>query len=590
MQTATTKLTAFFQKRANWNFLLLALVVGGLPFVLRLHIEKRPPESWEFKAFPYPKGNFDIFHYYKGIVLIILSFFMVVLLPKKKLRLVLKYRVLLVAFAFLILISSIFSPFRGYSLLGGAESYQGMLVWLSYVILVTSAAMLYSVKAMIRLFYVVFMAAIIMSVIGVLQYFDLDIRPYFEKVIFHSGLKMIIEKLETGTVYALAYNTNYYGVFMLCNSLVAYFLFLLNSKKQLGYLLFLGYSLVYFNLVASGSRAANVTYCMILLIVISILGIRNRELVKKSLRILVVSIFLYFFLGSMNSEDNSLNNMAIKSIAVSNLKKLEVEYNVLKVVSYDRPELHIKINDSNKLSFLNKFGESQKVHKIGNDTLGFTNKEFSFLKFSFFQKEKKKILNLIYDNWANLPLVIDKQGIYIYDKGRLLPIKNAPKIDYLNRRNSLISGRGMLWGQSLPLFKDVLTFGYGADCFPLAYPNDDYVSRIKTFGMISNSFCTSAHSLYIQIGVEFGVLALVLFILLLSWYLFDSLKLLFKLSLMRPVELICLCCFVVVLGYAVTGITNAAMLSSIINFWVFLGIGIGVNAKIKHQSINQKTN
>lgn len=590
MQTAITKLTAFFQKRANWNFLLLALVVGGLPFVLRLHIEKRPPESWEFKAFPYPKGNFDIFHYYKGIVLIILSFFMVVLLPKKKLRLVLKYRVLLVAFAFLILISSIFSPFRGYSLLGGAESYQGMLVWLSYVILVTSAAVLYSVKAMIRLFYVVFMAAIIMSVIGVLQYFDLDIRPYFEKVIFHSGLKMIIEKLETGTVYALAYNTNYYGVFMLCNSLVAYFLFLLNSKKQLGYLLFLGYSLVYFNLVASGSRAANMTYFTLLLISSIVFLIRNKSHVKKSMPVLGISVLLFFVIGRLNGPDNSLNNIQMEFAKPSNLNFMEQKDNTLRLVSFNRPELRVALTEKNKVMFTNAMGEQQGVLRIKKDTFGFSNNKYNFIRFYFSNNKKYKLLNLVYDTISEFPMVVDKKGFFIHEKGKLLPIKNAPKVDFLNRRNSLVSGRGILWAQSLPLFKNALMFGYGADCFPLAYPNDDYVSRIKTFGMINASFCTSAHSLYTQIGIEFGVLALVLFILLLSWYLFDSLKLLFKLSLMRPVELICLCCFVVVLGYAVTGITNAAMLSSIINFWVFLGIGIGVNAKIKHQSINQKTN
>lgn len=591
MQTAITKLTAFFQKRANWNFLLLALVVGGLPFVLRLHIEKRPPESWEFKAFPYPKGNFDIFHYYKGIVLIILSFFMVVLLPKKKLRLVLKYRVLLVAFAFLILISSIFSPFRGYSLLGGAESYQGVFVWIAYLLLIASSFSIECLDKIKLLMKVIIIVAVVISLIGILEFINFDVRSYFERVIFHSGVKMDSKGLGIGGLHSIGYNSNYYGVFMLANCITVYFVYLMQveslSKKII---LVLSYCLVCFNLVASGTRAVNLTFVVLIIGMELFLFWKNRKIFVKSITLVVITFLIILVVLKTRGENSRLNNIETRGLKNSQLKCIVPKEKGIKIVSFGRPVLNIKIDEANRMMFSTSRGMKLRVKRVNSDTLGFIDSRFDFIKFYFSKSESFKLINLVYDNDKEFPIVADKKGFFIHEKGKLLPIKNAPKVDFLNRRNSLVSGRGMLWAQSLPLFKNVLMFGYGADCFPLAYPNDDYVSRIKTFGMINASFCTSAHSMYTQIGIEFGVLALVLFILLLLLYFFDSLKLLFKLSFTQPVELICLCCFVVVLGYAVTGITNAAMLSSIINFWVFLGIGIGVNAKIKHQSINQKTN
>lgn len=593
MQTAITKLTAFFQKRANWNFLLLALVVGGLPFVLRLHIEKRLPESWEFKAFPYPKGNFDIFHYYKGIVLIILTFGIVVTGNFKKNILSRKYQIAMIILVFLILLSSVFSEFRGYSFLGGAESYQGVLVWFCYIFLIWMASSLSTFSQYIRLMYIALFAGVVLSVIGILQFFRFDIREAFEGLIFHTGIRMKISENIGRIVYSLSYNANYYGVLMLSNCLIAIHLIFITTKKRKYYLLFSAYFLMYFNLITTYSRTANFTYLLLLIVTLVLVLIKSKEKIKTRLSavILAMTILMYLTIGYLIEGNNSLRYIVSGYAGSSLLQKLEVtDTNKLKVVSFDRPEMTIELNAGKKLGFLNNLNKSMVVSKLEGDTLGFVDKRYDFLKFYFSAENQFKIFNLIYDDKVSFPLVIDKKGYYIFDRNKIYPIYDAPKVPWLNRRNSFISGRGILWSQSLPLLKDYLLIGAGADCFPLAYPNNDLVSRIKTFGDLRNSYCTSSHSFFIQIAVEFGVLALFVFLGLLFFYAFESIKLLSTFSFKKTEHFVCLCCFTVVVGYSLAGLLNAAMLSSIINFWVFLGIGIGVNAKIKHQSINQKTN
>jgi len=149
----------------------------------------------------------------------------------------------------------------------------------------------------------------------------------------------------------------------------------------------------------------------------------------------------------------------------------------------------------------------------------------------------------------------------------------------LNKKNGLFTGRGMLWALTIPIMKNTIFLGYGADTFPLLFPNYDYISKHKTrlFG-----YCAASHSLYTQLGLEFGIIALTIFIIAALIYLIESLILLLKIDFTSYIHFISLGCFFSIFSFLLTSVFYSSMLSSSPPFWILMGIGIASNYKIKN--------
>ena len=58
-------------------------------------------------------------------------------------------------------------------------------------------------------------------------------------------------------------------------------------------------------------------------------------------------------------------------------------------------------------------------------------------------------------------------------------VKIAPGAIFTSHE-SFASSRGYIWSRTIPLLKETLFIGTGADTFVIAFPQDDYIGKINS--------------------------------------------------------------------------------------------------------------
>ena len=113
------------------------------------------------------------------------------------------------------------------------------------------------------------------------------------------------------------------------------------------------------------------------------------------------------------------------------------------------------------------------------------------------------------------------------------------------------------------------------------FPQQDYY-RLWRYGF-SKSVMTKPHSLYLQVGVQDGVIALMALIAFFLWYLVDCVRLYISTRFKTYNEQIGVASMLAVIGYAVTGISNDSSVTVSPIFWAVVGLGVWVNARVRKQ-------
>ena len=171
----------------------------------------------------------------------------------------------------------------------------------------------------------------------------------------------------------------------------------------------------------------------------------------------------------------------------------------------------------------------------------------------------------------------------VKEDGSLFYLNGIGKLDELRKVESwgfehqydLATNRGYIWSRTLPLLKDTLFLGKGADNFVYAFPNDDYVGKVSCdFG---SQTVTKPHNMYMQIWVQDGMLACLAFLALYLIFAIKTFRHCFvkgKIAYCRKIQIAIFCGST---GYMVAGIANDSTICVAPIFWVLLGIGYAIN-------------
>jgi len=145
-------------------------------------------------------------------------------------------------------------------------------------------------------------------------------------------------------------------------------------------------------------------------------------------------------------------------------------------------------------------------------------------------------------------------------------------------RHSMFSHRGFLWSRCLPLLADHIFLGSGPDTFVLEFPQNDYL-MMKKNGFYYQ-FLTKPHSMYVQIGVQTGVLSLLCLLVFYGWYAIRSLRLYCFKNVKTLTEGFGVAAFVASVGYMISGLSNDSMVVTAPIFWILTGIGVAANRMV----------
>lgn len=579
------------------NFLLIPLIllIVIVPLVMRLYAYDA--NMSEFAWFTEFESEYDIFLYYRGVILTIIAAVMAFSLIIKLMlgafpSLKKDYWIFfLLGYAVLTFLSTVFSKYSYFGFNGLFEQFETVWIILSYCVVTFYTFIIVRTEKDVNIIKTaLFILLIIMCAIGIMQFVGKDFfsSTLGKKLIIpeeHSELRELLDftfsSNSTHQVYLTLYNPNYVGVFTALLLPVTVML-IPASKRIISKLLWSIISiLLLICAFGSGSKAFLISLMVIALIAVILC---RKYLLKLYIPLLIAACvfivtirgaFAYIGVNPINYIKSALtitkNNYTLQNIEMG---KEDV------IITYNNTILKVRYLDVHGYfiyEFRDEADELLEVERIADYTYELKDKTFDGLSFTHYIGfgDYSLIGSIKYKGSEIYFTFIENEG-YQYITTALKPDTFTPSESAIfTNYDRLISGRGFIWSRTIPLLKDSLILGSGADTFAMQFPHDDYIARLNAG--YYNTLITKPHSLYFQIGVQHGVPALICFLIVCMWYIIQSLRLYWGIDFSNKNQLFGIGLMLGVIGYLILGISNDSSVALAPLFWMIIGLGFAVN-------------
>lgn len=577
-----------------WSLIPLLIIIGFVPLIVYAKIIELTPleeRNWTGGIF-----QLDFFSYYKAywlvVLTIILVLFTILLLILKKIQI--KKPAFLIPIGFYILfsiLSTLFALDQRVALRGFMEMFQGLYVLLSYSLLIIIVYHLVEKENQVKILMGAFIfLGVIIGILGFYQYIGQDpfqtergLNLILPRVLepIASELKFIFNKYD---IYATLGNTNFVGSYAALMIPLAFVLYLYSKK-----LIFQTFNIIFLGLMllvgyGSNSRAGIIGIIVSLLMIIILF---RRMILSKPFKILfpfvlmgVVGLVLNIATeGKVIKEIQSIN--IFKAIEEAKIyadnrvfiTRLEIEDDTLFLETEEEGIILKWMN--NGLWPYSLDGEILEVVVI-NRNVTFVDETYKDFKIRMFD-DRNAFTITVYGRSFDLYKTSD--GLQVLSNGGFLDQPIMPdRVESLDDYGILFSNRAFIWSRSIPLLKDYFFIGSGPDNYPMAYPQNDVAGKLNYMGIYT--IVDKPHNMYIQTGVNTGVLSLIALITLFIIYLIQSLKLYIIRFEYNYLQMIGSGIFLGIVAYLAAGLFNDQRVSVAPLFYVMLGLGFAINDMI----------
>lgn len=536
----------------------------------------------------------DLFLYYKSLALISVSAIMLLILISYRLyskKRFLKDKALIPLYVLIvcILLSAIFSKYPYFTIHGIENHFESVFVLLGYCLFVIYGT--YFVDSERNLKWVLngwLAGTIALSVIGVFQAFKLDIfkTAFIKKIILpHSMWDVPLRlKFALGKVYITLYNPNYIGYFIAIT--IPVFLVLALFTKKLWLRMVYSITVIGLLICLFGSEAKNGIIALGAAFIVLIIAFRKKILRYWQFLIGFLVIIMISFIGINALKGNYLVNSIKTALTTTDattgykLDDIETQKDCV-AVKYNGQLCFVQMNISSEgksasFTLVDSTGASipYKVDSASQKLI-LDDERFPF-SIQFIQANDVPCFQITIEDqpWIFTNQLRAKGYYYLNGIGRWATIKPAKTALFTNSP-SLASNRGYIWARSIPLLKDYPLIGSGPDTFVFNFPQNDYVDSVQIGfkGMI----ISKPHNLYLQIGVQTGVLSLIAFLAFYLIYFIQTIRLYWKHSLDTFLSQMGVAICAGTFGYMVSGLANDSTVTYAFVFWGMMGVGIAVN-------------
>jgi hypothetical protein len=560
-----------------------------------------------FKYWNGTSQGLDFFSYYKSIWIFVatgasLIVFAAKLFSKNMQIYKTKLYIPIAIYSGLVILSTVFSNFNQIAVWGYPERYEGMLVILSYMVILFLTMNLVNNESSIKAILIALIcSALIIGTIGILQYFGHDFYKSLtgKKLILPASLQNMASTLKfqfgPKIIYASLYHYNYVGSYMAILFPLTFTMFLLIKNKVYKILMAIVTILMFLNLILCHSRAGIIGGAVAMIVLIIMMRkffIKNWKASIGAVLIAVVAIvgFNIYSKGALGNRIGSLFRDAedltsSNGTTVATLKDVTIQNDTVNIV-YSNQTLKVK-GASNNITFEDASGKELKTN-VNKTTGQVTLMDNNYKGYQITETDNSTATDKRYIVQVNKDAI--KLQFWLYDgkfsfinyKGEVVDLKPIEKWGF-EGKEKLGSERGYIWSRSIPLLKHAMILGYGPDTFAAVFPQDDYIGKIVAYGT-DNMLVDKAHNLYLENAINIGVLGLIAFLALLIMYIVSCIKLYFKREFDDFYSIVGLAIFTAIMGYLGAGFFNDSVVSVAPVFWVLLGIGISVNQKLKNNA------
>jgi O-antigen ligase len=174
------------------------------------------------------------------------------------------------------------------------------------------------------------------------------------------------------------------------------------------------------------------------------------------------------------------------------------------------------------------------------------------------------------------PFALNEDGTFYHnERGKLVKLRNVPHVGWSDNPG-FGSGRGYIWSRTLPLLRDTLFLGRGADTYCIYFPHEDYVGKYNA-GWNINMIVDKPHNMYLGAAVGTGVISVLALLALFLLYLVQSFRLYLRARYDDFASVAGAGIFFGVLGFLVSAFVDDSSVSVMPLFYGLLGVGVAIN-------------
>ncbi len=573
---------------------LIAAVVPLIVFVRKVVLNDPGNMYWDGTS-----EHFDIFIYYKMVYLLIFTVaggLLYLCLRKSNPfdRSRYPYYIPIGVYCLMTLLSAVSSEHRHVAFFGILERYEGALVLIGYAVILFLVMNVFKQEKTVKmLFGCLLTSAAVISIIGVFQYFGMDLfqNSSFQRLITPLSLANEAGKfalrVNERTIFSTLYNPNYVGSYMAMVMPVIIVLIIWAKKTAHKLILAALLALTIVNWIGCDSRAGLVGAALAFLVLMILYRrkIWQRKWIALAVVVVVVgglAVFNFTTNGSIvnrvtrmltleGKEDND-EVMADLHKRLAGLTDVRMDDEKAEIVT-EHGTLCITLYDGT----LGVYDENGKevASDYENNVARITDERFDNIRLSIKPEEGMILVN--YNDYELMDIILTNIGLrstsnrwMIYRDGRNIESYGFEGMEAFG------SNRGYIWSRTLPLLKDTIFIGKGPDTFALYFPQYDFLNKLKLY-QTGSIFVDKAHNMYLQTALQTGLLSLLAMLVLFAMYVVSSIKAYWKSDFSSFLSAAGAACFASFCGYAAAGLFNDSTIAVAPVFWVLMGLGIGIN-------------
>lgn len=557
------------------------------------------------------------------VIMLILLFFFFDKKEIKKDKHILFYSISCSVFLLFSLLSTFASSYQDVAVWGLPDRAEGMVVIACYGLM-----FLYTVYVFNNTQDYKYIAACLLLVIGVntilgaFQYFGNDLyNTVLRNVIMPKEIasKASIDlAYEEGKVYGTMFHYNYMGSFGAM--MVPLFAVLTILIKDIKAKITGGAATLasLFLLFGSTSRAGLIGLALAFLIGLIVFGkfmVKRWKLMLPLVAVFAVILVAFNFItkGTIFSRIPTLVNDAFGIFMPSDQSFDYKDHIPVRDIITKDGKVYITLQSKEQLAlgYANKTlefydGSGNKVdYTLNGDVFQTADSRFAHLSFNLIALDEDETVKngalICINNMPMFMVRIDQQaGVYLADTFTAEKIEiEYPETFGFKGKERLGSARGYIWSRSIPMLKDTILIGYGPDVFAMKFPQRDYLGKYYAYDT-PNMIVDKPHNLYLQIGINQGIIALLAFLALTLGYIAESIKLYALKDTYASKEAMGIATMLSIVGYLGAGFFNDSIVSVAPIFWILLGTGVAINylvkkerrliqSKLEHATIDMKT-
>ena len=496
----------------------------------------------------------------------------------------------MIIYVVMTVISYMAADYKYMAAVGFFERYENTFVLIGYMAITFYAMnMINDERAFKLIFYIFSGCCAVLGIWGILQTLGIDIYNLPGWLYMNSEISQMSNFDAINTIYSVRLfftNQNYSSFFMILPICISVMLIICSQKIQWKIAFAVLLALMFYSLFNAKSLGGMVGVAVS---AIAVLVVFNKKLIewKTSVVLIIIAgiVSAAVSLPSIMGEISSVTPVA--SLFSKTAYADDAQQEGLKYVDID-----YVITDGNNIVF-NFAGTEITIETQNGQVLGVygadgseigLNTDYMQISEGELEDTGYKTVNVKTANATWRFADLNGELYFVTPSGKGAKLDKVESFGFENSQD-FATYRGYIWSRTLPLLKDTILIGHGADTFAMYFPQADYAGKynIGYFSDTRNVIVDKPHNMYLGIAVNTGVISLIAVLCIFGLYLIDSFKIYRKNEYSGFISFMGAGVFVAVCGFLVAGLVNDSTVQVMPVFYALLGTGFAANRILKEK-------